>query len=211
MKDNSKLDKNSKKYPSVVLGMTGASGSIYFLRVLESLVQMNYMVHVIPSSRGIQVFEYELEKKFHETMNDMIQEGANIVIEDNNNMFSPVASGSYQTDLMAIVPCSMSTLAEINSGITNSLIARAADVCMKERRKLVLVARETPLSTIHLKNMYELSNQGVTIMPAMPGFYNHPKSLEDSINFVVGKTLDAMKIENNIYQRWEGQNYNEKK
>jgi 4-hydroxy-3-polyprenylbenzoate decarboxylase len=99
----------------------------------------------------------------------------------------------------------MSTLAMLAHGITETLLTRAADVMMKERRKLVLVPRETPLSTLHLKNMTELSQLGVTILPAMPGFYGQPNTMDDLINFVVGKTLDCLDIENNYYQRWEGQ------
>ena len=95
-------------------------------------------------------------------------------------------------------------MAEIACGVTKTLLTRAADVMIKERRKLILVPREAPLSTIHLKNMYELSKLGVTILPAMPGFYNHPETLDDMVNFVVGKTLDCLEIENDSYERWEG-------
>lgn len=190
----------------IVLGLTGASGSIYFLRLLESLVTFEMEIHVIASIHGAQVFQYEIGCSLEEKVKELTKIGYNVILEDNENMFSKVASGSYQCDTMVIVPCSMSTLAEIANGVTKSLLTRASDVFIKERRRLVLVPRETPFSSIHLKNMYELSNLGVTILPAMPGFYNHPESLDDIINFVVGKTLDAMKLEHNLYRRWEGNN-----
>ena len=193
----------------VIVGITGASGSVYFLRLIEILMQQEIELHIIATDHGKQVLEYETGKKLEEQVNLWHKSKGKLIIEDNSNLFSSVASGSYRCDVMVIVPCSMSTVAEIATGVTKTLLTRAADVMMKERRGLVLVPRETPLSTLHLKNMYELSKLGVTILPAMPGFYNHPGTLEDMVDFVVGKTLDCMGIENNCYERWKGNNENE--
>lgn len=192
----------------IIVGLTGASGSAYFLRLIEVLLEYAIDVHVIASEHGSQVLTYETGV----TLEDQIRvwnekaSKATVSLEDNTNMFSAVASGSYRCDGMIIIPCSMSTMAEIAGGITKSLLTRAADVMIKEQRKLVIVPRETPLSTIHLKNMYELSKVGVTILPAMPAFYNHPQTLDDIINHIVGKTLDCIGIDNNNYERWKGKN-----
>lgn len=189
----------------IILGLTGASGSIYFLRLVEQLSKQEVELHLIASESGVKVLQYETGIILTEQVKLWNMSNARVILEDNNNLFSKAASGSSQFDAMAIVPCSMSTLAMLAHGITETLLTRAADVMMKERRKLVLVPRETPLSTLHLKNMTELSQLGVTILPAMPGFYGQPNTMDDLINFVVGKTLDCLDIENNYYQRWEGQ------
>lgn len=192
----------------IIVGLTGASGSAYFFRLIEVLLEHEIEIHVIASEHGSQVFQYETGFCLEEQIKVWNEQSSNtmITLEDNNNMFSAVASGSYRCDGMIIIPCSMSTMAEIANGITKSLLTRAADVMIKEQRKLVIVPRETPLSTIHLKNMYELSKVGVTILPAMPGFYNHPETLQDIINHIVGKTLDCIGIDNNNYKRWKGKN-----
>ncbi len=195
----------------IVVGLTGASGSIYFHQLLQTLMEEEVVIHIIATEHGSMVYEYETGIKLEEQVKALKANGGKgkIILENNNNLFSGVASGSYPCDAMVIIPCSMSTLAEISNGITKNLLTRAADVFIKEKRKLVIVPRETPLSTIHLKNMYELSKLGVTILPAMPGFYNHPQTMDDMVQFVVGKTLDAMGIENNSYERWRGNYENE--
>jgi 4-hydroxy-3-polyprenylbenzoate decarboxylase len=189
----------------IILGLTGASGSIYFLRLIEQLSQQEVELHLIASESGVKVLQYETGITLSEQIMLWNKNKAKVILEDNENLFSGAASGSSQFDAMAVVPCSMSTLAMLAHGITETLLTRAADVMMKERRKLVLVPRETPLSTLHLKNMTELSQLGAIILPAMPGFYGQPDTMDDLINFVVGKTLDSLGIENNYYQRWEGQ------
>ncbi len=188
----------------LILGLTGASGSVYFLRLAERLSQQDIEVHLIASQIGDEVLLYETGTTLLEQVLLWSENKAKIVLEDNSNLFSATASGSSQFDAMVIIPCSMSTLAKVAHGITDTLLTRAADVMIKERKRLVLVPRETPFSTIHLKNMTELSQQGVTILPAMPGFYGQPKTMDDLIDFVVGKTLDSLDIKNNNYQRWEG-------
>lgn len=188
----------------IIVGITGASGSAYFLRVMETLAQQELEIHVIASEQGRKVLTYETGVILEEQTQLWNKSKADIILEDNENLFSPVASGSYRCDAMVVLPCSMSTVAEIACGITKTLLTRAADVMIKERRKLVLVPRETPLSTLHLRRMTELSELGVTILPAMPGFYGHPQTLDEILGFVAGKVLDSLEIENNCYQRWEG-------
>ena len=189
----------------IILGLTGASGSVYFLRLARRLLEQEIQLHVVASAQGEKVLHYETGVTLEDQVKSWRQSGANILLEDNSNLFSAAASGSSRFDAMAIVPCSMSTLAMLAHGMTRTLLTRAADVMIKERRKLVLVPRETPLSTVHLKNMTELSQLGATILPAMPGFYGKPESMDDLIDFVVGKTLDCLDIENNCYKRWEGE------
>ena len=189
----------------IILGLTGASGSVYFLRLAQRLLEQEIQMHVVASAQGEKVLHYETGVTLDDQVKSWRQSGANVLLEDNNNLFSAAASGSSRFDAMAIVPCSMSTLAMLAHGMTQTLLTRAADVMIKERRKLVLVPRETPLSTVHLKNMTELSQLGATILPAMPGFYGKPESMDDLIDFVVGKTLDCLDVENNCYKRWEGE------
>lgn len=189
----------------IIIGLTGASGSVYFMRLVEQLSQQEVELHLIASNLGEKVLQYETGTTLEKQVTLWNKNTAKVIREDNSNLFSSTASGSSQFDAMVIVPCSMSTLAKLAHGITETLLTRAADVMIKERRKLVLVPRETPLSTVHLKNMTELSQLGVTILPAMPGFYGQPKTMDDLIDFVVGKTLDCLDIKNNYYQRWEGQ------
>ncbi len=193
------------KMKKIILGLTGASGSVYFLRLAEQLLLQEVELHLIASEPGEKVLQYETGITLSEQVKLWNNNSAKVILEDNNNLFSAAASGSSRFDAMAIVPCSMSTLAKLAHGITETLLTRAADVMIKERRRLVLVPRETPLSTVHLKNMAELSQLGATILPAMPGFYGKPETMDDLIDFVVGKTLDGLGIENNYYQRWEGQ------
>lgn len=188
-----------KKY---IIAITGASGSIYAVKLIEELLKKNYSIHLIVSDNGAKVLEYETGIKLLAFIEDMKEKYGNITLEDINNLFSAVASGSFKTDGMIILPCSMSSLGEIAHGVSKNLIGRAADVCIKEKRPLVIVPRETPLSPIHLKNMLILSESSVTILPAMPGFYHKPESLEDLVNFVVGKILDALNIENNLFKKW---------
>lgn len=189
--------------------MTGASGSIYFVRLVQQLSLQDMELHLIASENGEKVMQYETGIGFREQISLWNKNRAKVILEDNGNLFSSAASSSSRFDAMAIVPCSMSALAMISHGISETLLTRAADVMLKERRKLVLVPRETPLSSIHLKNMAQLSELGATILPAMPGFYGRPQTMEDLIDFVVGKTLDCLEIENKLYKRWEGQ-YEEK-
>lgn len=183
----------------VVIGITGASGSIYAKRLIEELITRDHDVVVVASKHGQQVFEYELKQSLEAFITGL---DSNIILADNEDMFDPIASGSHRYDAVVIAPCSMASLAAINTGNANTLLLRCCDVALKERRELILLTRESPLSSIHLKNMYELSTYGVRIIPASPGFYHHPQSLDDVYDFVVSKLLDALKIENDLYKRW---------
>ncbi|HCX65623.1 MAG TPA: aromatic acid decarboxylase [Eubacteriaceae bacterium] len=188
----------------IVVGLTGASGSIYFLRLMDYLSREPRKIHVVASDNGEKVFQYETKRNLKDEVEKWNKKQAEVVLEEDNNLFSPIASGSYQADKMIIIPCTMSTLGELAGGITKSLLTRAADVFIKEKRPLVLVPRETPLSAIHLKNMYELAAIGVHMVPAIPGFYNHPETMDDLIDFVVGKALDGLQLKHDQYERWKG-------
>lgn len=186
-----------------IIGITGASGSRYGMRTAEALLEANAFVHIVITRMGRKVFDFETDTQFSMWIELMKNAYPNqIKEEDIEDLFAGIASGSFHCDGMAIVPCSMSTMGEISAGITKNLLTRAADAALKQKTPLVLVPRETPLSSIHLKNMLELSQAGAYIMPAMPGFYQKPQSMEDIINFVAGKVLDCFKIENKLYTHW---------
>jgi 4-hydroxy-3-polyprenylbenzoate decarboxylase len=194
----------------ITLAITGASGSAYALRLLECLVAANYQVYVLCSSAARVVFDTEVGLKIPaapDAASKMLCEKFNakseqITVFGKEQWFSPVASGSAAPKQMIVCPCSTGTLAAISQGMSDNLIERAADVVIKERGQLILVPRETPFSTIHLQNMLTLSQMGVTIMPAAPGFYHNPQSIEDLIDFMVGRMLDHIGVEQSIMPRW---------
>ena len=194
----------------ITLAITGASGSAYAMRLLECLVAANYQIYVLCSSAARVVFDTEIDLKlpsspdaassfFSEKFNAKPEQ---ITVFGKEQWFSPVASGSSAPKQMIICPCSTGTLAAISQGMSDNLIERAADVVIKERGQLILVPRETPFSTIHLQNMLSLSQMGGTIMPAAPGFYHKPQSIDDLIDFMVGRMLDHLDIEQKIMPRW---------
>ncbi|GKU26547.1 UbiX family flavin prenyltransferase [Clostridium folliculivorans] len=187
----------------IVVGITGASGSIYALRLIEELLKKEVFVHIICTDNGKKVMKYETSIDLDEWFLSLREKYEHMKLEDIDNLFSGVASGSYKFDAMIILPCSMGTLAEISMGLAKNLLCRAADVSLKENRRLIIVPRETPLNAIHLENMLKLSRLGVTILPAVPGFYHKPQSMDDLINFVVGKILDSLSIENTLFTKWE--------
>lgn len=189
----------------IVVGLTGASGVIYGIRLVEELLKTDSEVHLIISNPAQIVLEHELNWDFSHSIEDTFREklsGDNLYLYDNSNIAAPIASGSFLIDSMIVIPCTMSTISNIANGNSKNLIDRAADVILKEKRPLLLVPRETPLSSIHLRNMLTLSDMGVHIIPAMPAFYNHPQNIEDMIDFVVGKVLDSLRIEHNLYNRY---------
>lgn len=187
-----------------VVGITGASGSIYGLRTVEALLEQGAVVRLILSETGEKVVAYETGREPGEWVADFKERfGNQIVMEDNRDLFSAAASGSHLTDGMVIAPCSMSKLAYIAAGITPDLMTRAADVTLKQHRPLVMMPRETPLSQIHLKNMLALAECGAFIVPAMPAFYQKPESLDDMADFMAGRVLDCLGLKNNRYARWK--------
>lgn len=191
----------------IVIGITGASGSIYAKRLIEVLVQQGILVHVIATEKGRQVFKYELSQDLGDWIEELKLTYPTLKLENHQNLFAGVASGSHGFDAVVILPCSMGTLAEISHGLSRNLLTRAADVALKEGRKLIIVPRETPFNTIHLENMTRLSKVGAAIIPAMPGFYHHPKTMDDLINFVVGKVLSYLNINHHLFKSWEDTEY----
>ncbi|RLE66718.1 MAG: hypothetical protein DRJ47_01755 [Thermoprotei archaeon] len=182
----------------IVLGITGASGVIYGIRLLETLVSFGHEVYVIVSSAALKVMELETEY----TMDYIHQLATKVYGQDD--LTAPLTSGSFKFDVMVIAPCSMNTLAAIAHGLESNLILRTASVALKEKRKLILVPRETPLSIIHLENMLAVARAGAVVLPASPGFYHKPTKLMDLVDHIVGKILDQLGIEHNLYRRWEG-------
>lgn len=197
----------------LIVAVSGASGTIYSLRLLEFLLENNYRVEFVVSIGALKVANDELGLKLSSNPNTLKQQVLSYLnlslhedflnVNDFNDLGSPIASGSFRTSGMVVIPASMDTVSKIACGITDNLICRAADVTLKERRKLILVPREMPLNTIHLKNMLELSKLGAYIAPACPGFYHNPKHMDDLIDFVIGKVLDLIGIENSLFKRWK--------
>jgi len=177
-----------------VVGITGASGSIYGVRLIEELIKRDNEVCLVITDNGKKVLEYEVEINFEKWHENISKSKGMLRIYAIDNMFASIASGSFKTDGMIIVPCSMGTLSKISGGTSDNLLTRAADVAIKEKRKLILIPRESPLSSIHLKNMLYLSNLNVTILPPMPTFYNKPKTIEDIINDTIGRILAILGI-----------------
>jgi 4-hydroxy-3-polyprenylbenzoate decarboxylase len=178
----------------IVIGITGCSGAIYGIKLLENL--KNHEKYLIISENGKKIIELETTYKIED-----VKKLVNYYYE-NNDLFAPIASGSFKFDSLVIVPCSGATFSKITHGISDNLITRVASVCLKERRTLIVVPRETPLSTIQLQNLTRLSEKGVVILPAMPAFYHEPKKIEDLVDFVIGRILDILKVEHTLYRRW---------
>ncbi len=192
------------------VAITGASGAPYALRLLQVLIQGGHSIYLCISADGLKILNDEVGVLLKGSETDIqyaverqldAKEGQ-LRYFDEDNMYTPIASGSAPVDAMVVIPCSMKALASIANGFASNLIERAADVTLKERRKLIVVPRETPLSVIHLRNMLRLAEAGCQIIPAMPGFYHRPKHLQDIVDFVVGRVLDAMGVENSIAPRW---------
>jgi 4-hydroxy-3-polyprenylbenzoate decarboxylase len=186
-----------------VVGITGASGSIYGVKVIENLLKAGHEVHLVLTDNGKKVLAYEMEKDIQVLLEDFDTLLGKYIVYENDDLFSAIASGSFKTDGMIIVPCSMGTLGKISSGITDSLLARSADVMLKERRPLLLAVRESPLNGIHLENMLKLQRAGADICPPMPAFYDKPKTIEELVDFSVGRLLSRFNIEIDLYRPWQ--------
>jgi flavin prenyltransferase len=192
----------------LVLAMTGASGSPYAVRLLQVLCRAGRTVHLTISTSGAQVLREETGlsvalNRFEPQVFGGLGSGQ-IIYHHQSDFNAGIASGSFRTAGMVVSPCSMSTLASIAHGITTNLITRAADVHLKERRKLILVPRETPLSLVHLENMAAVTRAGAIVLPAMPGWYHQPKTLEDLVDFVVARICDQLGVEVDLMKRWGG-------
>jgi 4-hydroxy-3-polyprenylbenzoate decarboxylase len=183
----------------LIIGMTGATGAIFGIRLLAVLKECGVETHLIISKWAERTIEHETGWSAG-AVRDLAA-----VCHSAGDMGACISSGSFRTDGMIIAPCSMRTLAAIAGGNGNHLIHRAADVVLKERGRLVLLAREMPFSDIHLENMLKLSRMGVTILPPVPAFYNHPKTVDDIVNHIVSRTLDQFGIDANLTARWGGQ------
>jgi 4-hydroxy-3-polyprenylbenzoate decarboxylase len=192
------------------IAITGASGATYGMRVLRALITGGHNVYLTITGDGLHILndetglmlkgsetdiQYALEKHLE------AKEGQ-LRYFDEDNLYAPIASGSSPVDGMVVIPCSMKALSSMAHGFASNLIERAADVTIKEKRKLIIVPRETPLSSIHLRNMLALSEVGCHIIPAMPAFYHHPKKITDMVDFIAGRVLDALGVENDLSPRW---------
>ncbi len=191
-----------------VIGITGASGSIYGIRLIRELALKKHLVDVVITSAGKMVMKEELGVPGFEKPDKLgLSKIRNrIRVWENDNFEAPFMSGSSAPEAVIIIPCSVGKLAAVANGISGNLLERTADVALKERRPLILVVRETPLSLIHLENMVKVARAGAQMLPAMPAFYNHPKTIDDMVNFVVGKVLNLLRIEHNLFEGWRKEN-----
>jgi 4-hydroxy-3-polyprenylbenzoate decarboxylase len=191
---------------NVFLGITGASGAPYAARLLDALVAADVEVGLCASSAGLEVVATELygdpDLDRDEVLRRFVADRAGVTVHAPDDWRAPYASGSAKVDAYVICPCSMGTAGTIASGTMSNLIHRAASVAIKEGRKLIVVPRETPLSDIHLENLLRLRRAGAVVLMAAPGFYNAPHSIDDLIEFVVGRCLDQLEIENRLTKRW---------
>lgn len=195
----------------LIIAVSGGSGVVYARRILTVLAQAGHTIHLTVSEAARKVIAQEL------TLNLNLRDGddvirsligdpgvpvSNITFHHYQNVAAPIASGSFKTDGMVIVPCSMGTIGRIASGVSTGLIDRAADVCLKERRRLILVPRETPYSEIHLENMLKVTRAGAVVLPASPGFYSHPQEISQLVDFIAGRILDHLNLENELSPRY---------
>lgn len=185
---------------NIIVAITGASGAVYGVTLLKTLQDIDTVAtHLVVSKTAKSVLEYEIGKGAYDSAVSMAQK-----IYEEDDLAAPIASGSYIAEGMIIAPCSAKTLSSIAHAYADNLIARAADVTLKERRRLVLLFRETPLHLAHIENMAKATQMGGIILPPVPAFYNKPGSIEEIICHSIGKTLDIFGIEHNLYRRWHG-------
>lgn len=200
---------------NIIVGISGGSGAPYALRLLDVLLRAEYQVKVIlsPAAEKILALECDvhvdgsLVERQEQLRRALPIEKTEVGLElyDHRDLAAPISSGSFPSSGMVIVPCSMGTLGRIAAGISPDLISRAADVALKERRKLIVVPRETPLSEIHIRNMLAVTRAGAVVLPAMPGFYHRPERISDMVDMVVSRILDQLGIANQIFTRWKGE------
>jgi flavin prenyltransferase len=190
----------------VLIGVTGASGSLYASRLLDTLIDKVERVYLVFTDSGQKVARYELGKS--DTLSRMLDgslteaERNKIRLFANDDLFAPCASGTSVPDAVVVVPCSMGTMARIATGVSGNLLERSADVALKQRQKLIICPRETPFNLIHLRNMTTLAEAGAEILPLMPGFYQKPESIEDLVDFCVGKICEQIAVPHGLYKPW---------
>ncbi len=200
------MTENSVRH--VVVALTGASGSVYGLKLVDTLLQGEQRVSLLITEAGREVLNHETGLAWAadtEKRRRQVQEHfSSIAVDclDVDDIGAAIASGSAAPDGMVVVPCSMGTAGRIAAGLSGNLLERAADVMLKEKRPLILVPRETPLSSIHLENLLRLARAGATILPAMPAFYHRPQGIDALTNFVVGKILDQMNLSHELFEPW---------
>ena len=191
----------------LVVAITGASGARYALRFLECALPHCSEIYLTVSDQALQVIRLETNRDVGPgslTVERLLGFPTDVIrIVDKRNYFSPPASGSFRHDGMVIVPCSMGTAGRIAQGISDDIVTRAADVCLKEKRKLILVPRETPWNLIHLRNLTQLAEAGATILPAAPGFYHNPQTIEDLVDHIVARILQQLDIDHSLVPEWQ--------
>ncbi|HOI41293.1 MAG TPA: UbiX family flavin prenyltransferase [Methanobacterium sp.] len=183
----------------IVVAITGASGVIYGVRLLEVLKEMGKDTALVVTEPAHIILKHEMDINA-----DRLKQLCNHFYEPDD-LTSAINSGSCRFESMIIVPCTMKTISAISTGFADNAVTRTADVALKERRKLLLVPRETPLRSVHLENMLKISQEGGIILPAMPAFYHQPQNMDELVDFLVGKILDVLHIDHNLYQRWQGE------
>ena len=193
----------------VFIGVTGASGTVYAERLIEELLPLVPRIYVVATESGRQVAAHELLSKEQgfsllDLLEGRIQESHRDIIRvfKEDDLFAPIASGSSVPTNMVVVPCSMGTLARISQGHSSNLLERAADVVLKQKQQLIMCPRETPLNTIHLRNMLALSEMGVEMVPPVPAFYQKPQSIDDMVDFVVGRIMERLDVDHKLYRPW---------
>ena len=202
---------SDNRQPRAIVGITGASGALYGVRTLAALMERGYQIEVVVSDLGRRVLREELGDVAVDRLTDylvskygqVVRVGA-LAVRSNKDVGAEVASGSHRCDAMVIVPCSMKTMAAVAHGLSRNLIERSADVMLKEQRRLILVPRETPMSLPQLRNMVLCAEAGALVMPAMPAFYQGPRTLDDMADFMTGKILTALGVEHDLYPAWTG-------
>ena len=183
----------------VVIGISGASGAIYGVRLAEVLSEMGKTIRLVVTDSGKITLKHECDMT-----PKALAESTNAILENAKNVGAKSASGSAKIDAVVICPCSGTTIGKLAAGISDNLVTRSGVVAMKENRPLIIIPRETPLATVHLENLAKLSGWGVVVLPAMPAFYTHPTSIEDMVDFIVARILDQLNIEHRLGQRWTG-------
>ncbi len=186
----------------IVVGMSGASGMQYGIRLLQALREKDCITHLVITDSARKIIEIETDFQPED-----VEKLASHVYAPRD-FAAPIASGSHLIDAMVVIPCSMGTLSGIACGSSDTLITRSADVCLKEKRRLILVPRETPLSLVQLRNMVTASEAGAVILPACPAFYSRPENLGELVDVLAGRVLDLLGVENDLYKRWKGNAYN---